>query len=197
MKSLIAFITLGTLLGAPLALNAKITRLVEKDFTVQSGGTLKVQTSGGDINVVTGTDGEVKVVAKETIKADSEAHADEVLRDLVLTIEQQGNNVTATAKYNKSGLNWGATPVTVGFTVIVPRSYNVDLNTSGGDIEVASLNGKAKLRTSGGDIKLQRIDGEVDGSTSGGDVKLLEGTARVKLSTSGGNIHVDRAEVES
>jgi len=198
MKPSIAFLTLGVLLSAPLALNAKIVRLVEKNFTVQSGGTLKIQTSGGDINIVTGTGDEVRVVAKQTIKADSEAHADEVLKDLALTIEQQGRNVTAAAKYSKSGSwNWGSTPVTVSFSVIVPSNYSVDLSTSGGDIDVASINGQAKLRTSGGNIKLQKIDGEVDGGTSGGDIALLEGTARVKLTTSGGNIHVDRAGGEA
>lgn len=199
MKSLIALLTLGTLLAAPATLPAKITRTVEKTFTVQPGGTLKVLTQGGDIKVLTGPGNEVKVTATERIKADSEAKADELLKQLELTIEQHGDNVTATAKFEKQGGwhfgNWP--PVNVSFTVVVPARYSVDLNTSGGDIEIASLNGHARLRTSGGDLKLERVEGEVDGGTSGGDISLREGTANVKLSTSGGYIHVDRAGGEA
>jgi Putative adhesin len=198
MKSFTTLLASGVLLGSPVFLQAKITRTVEKTFTVQPGGDLKVQTSGGDIQVLTGTDNEVKVTARQKINTDSEARADELLKDLDLTIEQQANNVTAKAKYGKgTGWHWGSTPVTVSFTVVVPKHYNVDLNTSGGDIGLESISGQARLRTSGGNLKLDRIEGAVDGGTSGGDISLREGTASVKLNTSGGNIHVDRAGGEA
>jgi hypothetical protein len=199
MKSLIPLLTLGAVLALPAMLQAKITRTVEKTFTVQPGGTLTVVTQGGDIKVLTGPGNEVKVTATERINASSEAQADELLKRLELTIEQLGDNVMAKAKYGDSTGwhvgNWP--PVNVSFTVMVPSRYNVDLNTSGGDIGVASINGRAKLRTSGGNLKLERVDGEVDGGTSGGDINLQEGTAKVKLVTSGGDIHVDRAGGEA
>jgi len=178
---------------------AEIKRTVEKTFAVQAGGTLKVQTSGGDIKIVTGPGTEVKVTAVQRVRTDSEAKADELLKDLDLRMEQQGDSVTATAKYNKlGGWHWGSwPPVSVSFTVVVPSQYNVDLNTSGGDIQVESIRGQARLRTSGGDLKLDRVEGEVDGSTSGGSIALKEGSAHVKLSTSGGDIHVDRAGGEA
>ncbi|MEI6107390.1 MAG: DUF4097 family beta strand repeat-containing protein [Opitutae bacterium] len=199
MKSLIPLLTLGTVLALPALLQAKITRTVEKTFTVQPGGTLTVGTQGGDIKVLTGPGNEVKVTATERINASSEAKVDELLKELSLTMEQQGDNVTALAKFAQSGGwhvgNWP--PVNVSFTVVVPARYSVDLNTSGGDISIASINGRAKLRTSGGNLKLERVEGDVDGGTSGGDISLHEGTARVKLSTSGGDIHVERAGGEA
>ena len=198
MKSLISLLALGTLLGSPVMLQAKITRVVEKSFAVQPGGTLKVQTSGGNINILTGAGNEVKVAASELINASSDEKADEIVQDLLLTMDQNGDGITAVAKYRRrGGWLWGSDPVTVSFTVTVPARYNVDLNTSGGDIKVASIDGRAKLRTSGGNLKLERIDGEVDGGTSGGNITLREGTAKVRLSTSGGNIHVERAGGEA
>ena len=199
MKSLIPLLTLGALLASPALLQAKITRTVEKSFTVQPGGTLKVQTSGGDIKVLTGTGNAVKVTASERIDTDSESKADELLKDLDLSIEQQGDNVTAIAKYDRhGGWHFGSwPPVSVSFTVVVPARYNVDLGTSGGDILLESISGHARLRTSGGDLKIERVDGEVDGGTSGGNITLHEGTANVKLTTSGGDINVDRAGGEA
>lgn len=194
MKSLIALFTLGSILAVPSIVQAKINRTVEKTFNVQLGGKLKVQTSGGNIDVMTGSGSEVKVTAHQRIEASTEEKADELLKDLKLTIEEQNGDVTATAKYEKrGGWGWGSTPVTVSFTVVVPQHYNVDLNTSGGNISLDSLTGKARLRTSGGNLKIDRIDGEVNGSTSGGNIELSEGTATVSLSTSGGDIRVKRA----
>jgi hypothetical protein len=138
----------------------------------------------------------VKVVARQKIRASSEAEADELLKKLTLSIEQTADGVAAYTKYEKKleGLHWGSwPPVHVDFIVTVPVNYNVELKTSGGDITVGNLNGKVYVRTSGGNIGLGRIAGEIDGSTSGGDVRLEEGSSKVKLGTSGGDIRVGRA----
>ena len=220
MKSFIRLLTLGALLASPALLSAKITRTVEKTFTVQPGGNFKATTQGGDITIRTADITEVRITAKQVIRASTDKDADEMLEKLSLTIEQNGNNIVAEAKYAKRTLgfrfgNWP--PVQVDFTITLPKRYNADLRaslagtqgqvdaglvkasinfdlkTSGGDIKVGDLCGNIRARTSGGDLKFDRIDGEIDAHTSGGDIMLKEGTARAKLGTSGGNIEVDRA----
>lgn len=196
MKTLLPLLTLGALLVTPAALQAKITRLVEKSFTVQPGGNFKATTQGGDIIVKTADVSTVQIKAKQVVRASTEQEADEILSKLTLTMEQTGNDVTAEAKYEKrpSGSwfsNWP--PVSVSFEVTVPTNYNLNLNTSGGDIRAASIQGNVRARTSGGDLTFERVQGEIDAHTSGGDIVLKEGTARAKLGTSGGDIEVDRA----
>ncbi len=173
--------------------SAKIERSVEKTFQVQPGVQLKVSTSGGDIHVSSSNDPVVKVVAKERIRAGSEAEADEVLKKLDLKIEQSGNTVEATSSYESTmGFHFGGNPVEVDFVVTVPSSASVDLKTSGGDVVVGNLEGAVRAHTSGGDIKLDSIGGEVDATTSGGNVVLNEGRGSVRLSTSGGNVSAER-----
>ncbi len=195
MKTLSCLLTVGALLAVSASVEAKIVRTVEKTFAVQPGGTFTGSTQGGDIKVTSGDVAEVRVVARQTIRADSEQEADELLKDLEFRLEQQGNDVVAVAKYERKKIlgwkNWP--PVSVDYTVTVPRTYNLDLNTSGGDIGVGNLTGTVKARTSGGDLKFAKIDGNIEGRTSGGDVRLEEGTATAKLHTSGGNIYVGRA----
>ncbi len=184
------------LLILPAIAHAKIVRAVEKSFSVQPGGTLKVNTEGGDIRVLTAATNEVKITARQTIRANSEKEADEILEKLTLTMEGRGNDVIAEARYEARsfGMHFGNwPPVAVDFTVTVPSKFNAELSTSGGDLIVGNLTGNLHGRTSGGDIKLERIDGDVDASTSGGDVILRESTARARVSTSGGNIHIDKA----
>lgn len=194
MKSSSLLLAAGLLAAFSAPAHAKIERVVEKTFSVTPGGTLRLETDGGSIHVQTSTDPVVKITAKEKIRADTEAEADDILKKLTLTIEAQGSDITATAKYERpSGLRrWGNPPVQVDFIVSVPTRFAADLKTSGGDIVVGDLDGKIHARTSGGDVRLGKISGEIDASTSGGDVELAEGRAETKLCTSGGNIVVGR-----
>lgn len=196
MKFHSLLLTAGLLALSSLSAHAKVERVVEKSFTVQPDGVLKVETQGGDVTILTSTDATVKVVAREHIRANSDAEADEILQKLTLSIEQQPGGVSALAKYEKRtpGFHWGSwPPVQVDFTVTVPAHYNVDLRTSGGDVTVGDLAGKVDARTSGGDITLGRISGDIDAGTSGGNVRLEAGLAEVKLGTSGGDIIVGEA----
>jgi hypothetical protein len=189
------FIATGCILAAfTAAASAKIERVVEKSFQVQPGAHLMVSTSGGEIRVTPSPDSVVKVVAKEHIRASSEAEADSVLLKLDLVIEQRGNEVVATASYKDGvGFHFGSwPPVQVDFVVTVPSRTSVELKTSGGDIFVGDLDGNVRARTSGGEIELGKISADIDASTSGGNVRLAEGTGAVKLSTSGGNISAGR-----
>jgi Putative adhesin len=175
--------------------HAKIERTVEKTFTVQPGGTLYIETSGGNISVQPAKDAVVRITAKQKINASSEAEADELLEKLTLMLEQTGNDVSASAKYEKrsSGFNWRSwPPVQVDFVVTVPASFATNLKTSGGNIVLGDLEGKVHARTSGGDIKIGTISATVDAGTSGGNVTLTEAKGSVKLHTSGGDILVGK-----
>ena len=179
-----------------LAVRADIERTVEKSFGVRPGGTLRVETHGADINVVQSTDPVVKVVARERIRASTEAKADRLLAGLTMAIEQRGNEVTAFAKYGRAilGVPMGSrSAVTVEFVVTAPAGTTLVLHTAEGKIVVGDFTGDVTVRTTAGDIVLGKIDGEVDARTTGGSIALDEGRRVVKLVAGGGNISVGRA----
>jgi hypothetical protein len=195
MVTLTRILAAGGLLAAlTVTASAKVERAVEKTFQVQPGVRLTVSTFGGQIKVVTSDDPVVKVVAKEHIRADSDAEADALLQKLELVIEQRGDEVVATAKYpSEMGFHFGSwPPVQVEFVITAPKRASVNLRTSGGDIGVGDLDGTVDARTSGGEIELGKIGGTIDASTSGGNMRIDEGRGEVKLSTSGGNISAGR-----
>lgn len=78
------------------------------------------------------------------------------------------------------------------YSVKVPKSFTLDLRTSGGDIAIANLIGTIEGKTSGGDIKLTDVKGLADVSTSGGDMDFLNVSGKIDASTSGGNIKVQK-----
>lgn len=196
MKKPLSFLLVaGVLAMIPLAAQAKIERMVEKTFTVQPGGTINLETQGGDIRVMPGADNQVQIKAREKIHASTDAEADALLEKLTLTMEQSGNDVTAVAKYpNRSGgfhfRSWP--PVQVSFDVTVPAHCNAVLRTSGGDIRIGDLTGQMQARTSGGDVVVGAIEGEVKVTTSGGDIQLKQASGSARLETSGGDVEVGR-----
>ncbi len=188
------FLAAGLLAATTLTVQAKIERVVEKSFNVSGAGLLKLETQGG-IRVVAGDSSAVRVTAKQKIKADSDEEADELLQKLEMKMEQDGNDVTVRAKYERrmSGFNWGSwPPVQVDFVVEVPASYAVNLRTSGGGIRVGDIDGQVDVRTSGGGITIGRVGGPVMAHTSGGGITLDEARGDVELNTSGGGITVGR-----
>jgi hypothetical protein len=177
--------------------HARIERVVEKSFEAAGTGTLRLQTQGGSIQVMPSSDPVVKIVARQKIRATTEAGADELLERLELTFEQVGGEIRASAKYPSRGpgLHFGSwPPVTVDFIATVPAGFATELRTSGGRIEVGDLMGQVNARTSGGRIKLGRMGAAVDAHTSGGGISLDGAHGPVKLGTSGGNITVGRVE---
>jgi hypothetical protein len=194
MNSSLRFLLGAALFAGPaLIASARIERVVEKSFTVSGTGTLRVETNGGEIRVTPSNDSMVKITAHQRIKASSEAEADELLKKLELTMQQNGNDVSVVSKYERQppGFRWGSwPPVHVDFTISLPAAFATDLRTSGGPISVGDLNGKVFARTSGGGIKLGKIGAEVNAHTSGGNVSLDQAAGPVDLNTSGGNITV-------
>lgn len=175
------------------AAHAAIESPIHRNFNVQAGGTITIDADIGDIKVTSGgSNVSVDVIRKA--RTSSRSHADELFKDFEVTFSQEQNDVRIHARYNHptSWFHWN-TDLDVRFVVSVPAQYNVDLNTSGGDIVVSDLGGQAHVRTSGGDIDLGRIDGVVDAHTSGGDVSLSSSRAGATLSTSGGDIKVGDA----
>jgi hypothetical protein len=178
-----------------LVAQAKIERTVEKTFTVSGAGTLRIETQGGQIQVQPSSDGVVKITARERIRADSDAEADDILKKLDLSISQSGNDVTATAKYADQplGFHFGSwPPVNVDFMVSAPAGYISDLHTSGGGITIGDMGGKVTAKTSGGSIKAGKLGASIDARTSGGSITVREAQGAVTLKTSGGSIDVGR-----
>ena len=194
-SSLHCLLIAGLAFVSTVVAHARIDRVVEKSFSVTSAGVLRVETQGGAIRVAPGNNSAVRITAKQKINASTDAEADELLKKLELTFEQDGNNIRVFAKYERqpSGFrirSWP--PVQVDFEITVPAAFATDLNTSGGSITVGDLSGDADLRTSGGGIKLGKMGGSVDARTSGGSISLDEARGSVELKTSGGNISVGR-----
>ena len=166
---------------------------VERSFTVQPGGTLTIESDRGAIEVTTGNADRVAVTVTRKIDSSRQRTIDAVLGNLEMSFEQNGADVAIIAKYDQDLLGFSRPNLQLTFRVIVPETYDLDLRTSGGSIQVADLTGDVECRTAGGAITLQDIDGEVDARTAGGSIRVAGVTGNSLLHTSGGGITVGNA----
>ena len=91
--------------------------------------------------------------------------------------------------------NWGwNNSLRVKFTITVPHKYNIDVDTSGGSININDLTGDVLAQTSGGSIKIGEITGNVDVDTSGGSIKIARVYGEIRANTSGGSIKAEFAQ---
>ncbi len=169
---------------------------VRKQFQVQPGGRLILETDLGAIEVSTAAEKHVDVQIQRQVKATSQGEVEEVLRNLTIDFRQEGNEVYVRAKYRGHGMFWQGdwhNRLQLRFVVTVPRQFNLDLSSAGGSIQVSDLDGNIVSRTSGGGLRFGNVAGTVSGHASGGSIALEDTRGPVDVETSGGSIRIGRS----
>ncbi len=176
-----------------LSLFAGIDGDVRKSFKVKEGGVLIIDADLGTIEVQTGSGNSIEIDLQFERRSGSSKRIKSILKDFNLDFDHSGKDLTMTLEYNKDRHNfWDSVGryLKVNIYVTVPVRYNLEMQTSGGSIEVDDLEGRLKARTSGGSLRFGKIVGPVDGKTSGGSITLESCKGNVNVITSGGSIRI-------
>src|SRR6266480_6076177 len=184
-------IVIGTVVGAE-----EYDRKIEKEFQVSTGGKLIVQADRGSIEVNSDARDKVHVRVLHHVKGASQAQADELFANHEVAFKQDGNTVSVIGRNKKDRFRFGSfrqPSLQVRYEIRIPRKYNVDLNTSGGDIRLGELEGAVITRTSSGSIDLGTISGQIESSNSGGDILVAHAGGDLVAHTSSGSIKVQKA----
>ena len=147
---------------------------LDRTFNVAPGGKFVLQADHGSIAVHTDGSDAVRVRVLREAKNANEKQAAELFANHEVTFTQDGSSITVTAR-NKSKklVSWGRQPwLEIHYEVNLPKKFNVDLNTAGGDIHVEALEGDAVARTSSGSIQLPSVTGKVEAKNAGGDISI-------------------------
>jgi hypothetical protein len=147
----------------------------DRTLSVQPGGTLRLRTFSGRVNI-RGTGGNQVV-----IHAVRRASADR-LRDIKLEVSQSGNDIDIQANEQVVERR-NDNVVETDFDIQVPSTMRLDVNSFSAPIEVENVQGAHRLKTFSADIRLAASSwNEGDGldlETFSGDVQLrLPDTAR-------------------
>jgi hypothetical protein len=153
--------------------------IIEKTFKVEPDGILKVETDIAQIHINSWDKNEVKVIVRKEGNEDR-------FKNYNVTFSSTPQKVEVYGKYDKDFWNWGR--FSVHFEITVPKSFNLDLDNSAGDIKVRETKGKVKINSSAGNIILSDVIGDVNIDNSAGYIELNSVDGKIRASTSAGNI---------
>lgn len=165
------------LLAAPALSETRI----EKNLALAPGGRLLVDIEAGRVSVTGGSGSGCRVVVTSS--------RDDLDDKLDFSFEESAGEVRIVAK--RKGKSWFGNWSFRGKLLVeieVPERTEIDLDTSGGSLEVDSIHGDVRLDTSGGGIRVTRVRGEVLADTSGGGIHIENVDGEVRADTSGGGI---------
>ncbi|MGI9265301.1 MAG: DUF4097 family beta strand repeat-containing protein [Gammaproteobacteria bacterium] len=157
---------------------------ISRSFDVQPGGELEIDTDVGSIDIVTA---DVNTVTIDVRLRGQDAE------EFNLEFSQSKDGVRLRGRAESRFMNHHHRDLSVRIQATIPKQFNLNLDTAGGSIDIADLDGRVKADTSGGSIDLGVISGKVRVSTSGGSIEIEEGGEDVLADTSGGSITIGKA----
>ena len=171
MAVLAALVTIAT----PAAAQSRQEETFDRTLTLQPGGTLRLRTFSGRVNI-RGTDGS-QVVIHAVRRARPER-----LRDITIEVTQSGNQIEVNANHQAVERD-NDNVVETDFDIQVPSRTRLDINSFSAPVEVTNVAGAHRLKTFSGNIRLEsgtwNDDDGLDADSFSGDVRLrLPGTAR-------------------
>jgi hypothetical protein len=193
-----AFLAISILISSPVAADGlqkaktegqnhagpRVSAELTGSLAARDGQRLHLVTDLGNIIIRTQNSG--KIDYKVHLEADAtQKDAKQLLKNFIVT-----TNPTAEGVYfrgqslgrHASGRLW----VTV--EVNVPRNFNLDVSTGGGNIEAEDIIGTATVGTSGGNIVMANVGGAARLSTDGGHITVKNVAGALAASTGGGHI---------
>lgn len=190
MKKFLTFLLAAALSTAAYAQSDNAPYLI-KSFAGASVQNVLARTSGGSITVngTAGNEARVEVYIKgQNNKILTKAQIEERLaEDYTFDVSTASGQLKATATSKDKMFNW-KNALSISFKIYVPKNVATSLNTSGGSIAMADLNGNHDFSTSGGSLKLDQLSGNINGRTSGGSITIANSKNQITLRTSGGSI---------
>jgi hypothetical protein len=192
--------------GAPVKRGNSWEQRSEFESPVTDGARLLLRADNGGVSINPTSSGKVTCIVIVRAYTANETQA----RGLFDKFQLNARSVEAGGVYLSSQSPRQAghgSNLRVQFQIAVPRRFNVDVTTQGGDIALeAPLDGEARLTTAGGDVRssdvtgalrietaggsieVGRIGGDLSARTAGGSIRVGDAKSNVILETSGGEI---------
>ena len=146
-----------------------------KTFPASSGGKLLLELEAGATVAIEGSGGqEVEVAYTNDCSPPCEMQFEETKDGLKIR----------TAFSSQAGSN----NADIELTIKVPARFDVEVDSQGGGLSIAGVEGEFTGRTMGGELTLRRVRGEAGLTTMGGEIELSDSELDGFLKTMGGDV---------
>ena len=153
-------------------------------FDIGEGGVLVLRLDAGAGIVVRGWDQHRVQIDGRTAGRDE--------RSVAVDMNKEGNRVFLVVRPKDLSLNNFTS--SNHFEIRVPRRFDIDLQSSGGDLTAEGIEGTIRGTTGGGDLKLSLLHGTTRLSTGGGEIQVSDSDLSGTVSTGGGLVRIVRVK---
>ncbi len=154
--------------------------VTKKEFTVKPGQLLVICLEAGGTLRVEGWDKNVVSVDMQILRGDPELQR--------IDMKKTSRGVAVTTYTRGRGRRSSGS---IRVTVKVPRRFDLEFDSMGGDLILSGVEGEFEGRTMGGDLDLKDLKGQVDLETMGGDITIRDATLDGRVHTMGGRVHIE------
>ena len=154
-----------------------VDSLVEREIAVSPGGTLELDLKTGAGIIVRSWD-RPRLRMRATL-------AGRNWRDTEIDLVQSGSGARISTRFHTARRNQSTSH---RIELMVPRRFNIRVESSGGEIDIENVEGEFTGSTGGGEIIIDRGRGRAELSTGGGAVTVTNSTMSGRVSTGGGGV---------
>jgi hypothetical protein len=199
---LFAFILSLLLLPHLLLYASTAEETFKKRIPFRDGGYLELNNSNGSVEVKSWDNTEVEIVAHKRVRAGSRTQAEELMSELKIEVTQSADKIiveTIAPHDLRAGggffdwlFGWDHHSFSVEYEIKVPKSIDLNINTTNGKIYCQQVKGRLRLNATNGKITAREIEGLVRSKTTNGslDIELLTvpPNGEINFSTTNGSI---------
>ncbi len=175
-RTLVAALALACA-ALPAAAAAPVTR----EFKASSGGTLTLDLETGGSVSIAGTEGS-SVSVTYTLSCSPEC---------AIEFDESGGGVGIRTSYER---HRNDSQSDVSLDIRVPRSFDVTIDSKGGEISIDGVEGEFDGKTMGGALTLHGLKGVARLTTMGGAIRLTDSNVDGVLKTMGGEVTFENVE---
>ncbi len=157
---------------------------ITQSFEVTTAPRVVVEVFNGTIQITTDSGSTVQASVTKRGSGNSQAAAQEDLRDIQVSMTQEGSTIRVTARRPSQRATFGNSGASA--SVKVPKGASLELRSSNGKIVVTGPTSDVTANTSNGRIEVDGSTGHLKLDTSNGNIEIKAASAIVNARTSNG-----------
>jgi DUF4097 and DUF4098 domain-containing protein YvlB len=149
--------------------NSAFEVMIEERFKVQTGQTLTIDVQHADVEIETGSVNEAHV--RVELRSNDMEKAKERFERMKFRVDQVGDEVRIESESPRINWSWNG-KFAINVLVTIPQEFNVELQTTHGDVDLDDIDGLVLLNTTHGDVTAGSISGpEITLTSTHGDIE--------------------------
>lgn len=193
----LALCLMGVQLLSATSTQQDYVKTIKKDFAnVNPAGTTFLSNKYGKIDVKTGTQNQVSITVKITVRTASKSDADDVFERIKIQFSSGSDFVKANTEIESQSWwsSWWSSSCdySIDYEVFMPPTNRLNLQNKYGNSFVAPLESSATLDISYGDFRLEKIPGALNISLAYGNGNVIN-CKDMNCAVSYGDLHVVNA----